>query len=167
MTSGMPSAAWMSAHGSNVARHGDEGLAAQAAAETNVHQVDISRLHGCIGCDNGCAEAVGLHNADGSDLADLVAGVDGAGHLLVHMGDHHAVDQALTGLGLACRDAFADGGDLARDDHDVLARADRLRRDKLDRRGLEHRIAGVDAERDALNFNHTQCIHLAAFLISM
>ena len=70
-----------SAHGSNVARHGDEGLAAQAAAETNVHQVDISRLHGCIGCDNGCAEAVGLHNADGSDLADLVAGVDGAGHL--------------------------------------------------------------------------------------
>ena len=73
----------------------------------------------------------------------------------------------LTGLGLACRDAFADGGDLARDDHDVLARADRLRRDKLDRRGLEHRIAGVDAERDTLNFNHTQCIHLAAFLISM
>ena len=73
-----------SAHGSNVARHGDEGLAAQAAAETNVHQVDISRLHGCIGCGY-CSAHPGHCVFDGDDVADLFRRMEHADSLILNI----------------------------------------------------------------------------------
>ena len=69
--------------------------------------------------------------------------------------DKHAVHQFFTAGQLAGLDALAHGGRLSGDKHNVFARANRLRGDKLHSGRLEHGVPRLHAGRDAGQLNHT------------